>query len=102
MILRIFLATVATVAIPFALLGAEPETPKSDGKAKRICEVTGVIGSRLGAVRRCRTREEWVQYRREVRESVNRYQHMRATICNGGFVKPSNQGGSTLPGGECR
>lgn len=102
-ILRTFLAAVATVAIPVALLGAEPQpaAPKSNPTTRKICEVSGVIGSRLGRVRRCRTKAEWEEARREARQAVDRYQHLKVSICNGGRALPPSQGGSSSLGGTC-
>jgi hypothetical protein len=100
-ILRTLLAAVATVAIPVTLLGAEPEPRKSNPTTRKICEVSGVIGSRLGTVRRCRTKAEWEEARREARQAVDRYQHLKVSICNGGRALPPSQGGSSSLGGTC-
>jgi hypothetical protein len=99
---RASLAALTLIAIPFALAGAaEPGPRKSDGKTRKICEVTGVIGSRLGAVRRCRTKEEWDQARREARQAVDRYQYQKVSICNNGRALAPSHGGASTLGGTC-
>lgn len=42
-----------------------------------VCVSEDVIGSRLGAKRVCRTAAQWVAYRREVRDTVDRVQAMK-------------------------
>lgn len=58
---------------------AEPTTPNSTaGPAPdpnaRICRSTTVLGSRVGRIRRCATRAEWVEYdieqRRQTQETL--------------------------------
>ena len=57
---------------------AEPATPGSarppqDPNA-RVCRTTQVLGSRVGRLRRCATRQEWVEYdleqRRQTQETL--------------------------------
>ena len=81
MILRTFVAAVAVVAIPMAVLDAEPPAKPSDDSTKRICEVTGTIGTRLGNVRRCRTKAEREEAKQEARRVVDRIQNMKPTMC---------------------
>lgn len=64
MIVRILIAVTATVAIPLAFVGAAPPSDKNSAYyTKRICEVTGVTGSRLTRVRQCFTQAERDQLR---------------------------------------
>jgi hypothetical protein len=42
-----------------------------------VCVTEDVIGSRLGAKRRCMTAADWVAYRRDVRNTVDRVQAMK-------------------------
>ena len=64
-------AIVAVVTVPLAIQGAEGQTPPSE---KRYCEVTKTTGSRLGAVRRCRTKAERDAAKAESRNTVERIQ----------------------------
>jgi hypothetical protein len=59
---------------------ASAATPVSAASAKRdpnrmICETEDQLGSRLGAKRVCRTAAQWVMYRREIRDVVERNQN---------------------------
>jgi hypothetical protein len=76
--LPLIAAAIAVVTIPFTVQGAEGQTPP---KEKRYCSVTQQIGSRLGAVRRCRTQREREEAKQEARQVVDRIQSMKATIC---------------------
>jgi hypothetical protein len=69
--LRLTAAVLAVVAAPLFVQGAEGQTPPSE---KRYCEVTKTTGSRLGAVRRCRTKAERDAERAEGRATVERIQ----------------------------
>ena len=44
---------------------------------RTVCVTEDVIGSRLGAKRVCRTAAEWVAYRRDARNTVDRVQAMK-------------------------
>jgi hypothetical protein len=46
----------------------------SDYGSKKICKVDGVIGSRLGAKRTCKTQAEWDELARENRTLTERFQ----------------------------
>lgn len=75
-------AAIAVIAVPAAVQSAEAPAAKADDSGQVICEVTHPPGSRLGGVRRCRTRAEWAQYRAEVRDVVHRVQVQGATFCD--------------------
>ena len=47
----------------------------------RYCDASVPTGSRLGAVRRCRTKTEREQARQEARTTVERIQAMKPTLC---------------------
>jgi hypothetical protein len=64
-------AILAVVAVPFAVQGAEGQAAPSE---KRYCEVNQPTGSRLGAVRRCRTKAERDAAKAESRRVVDRIQ----------------------------
>jgi hypothetical protein len=83
-ILRTLTAAVAVVAIPIAVLGAD-RPAKSGENDRRVCEVTGVIGTRLSNVRRCRTRAEREDAKQEARRVVDRIQSNRPSLCAPGF-----------------
>jgi hypothetical protein len=78
------IAAIAVIAAPTVVLSAEvPATAqKADNSDQVVCEVTHPPGSRLGGVRRCRTRAEWAQYRAETRDVVHRVQAEGATFCD--------------------
>jgi hypothetical protein len=67
-------SAVAVVAIPLAVQGAEGQTPPSE---KRYCEVNKQTGSRLGAVRICRTKAERDAARAEGKATAERIQSQK-------------------------
>jgi len=81
--LRALVAAIAVVAVPIAVQGAEAprRTPATPAKAKRVCEVTVPMGSRLGGVRRCRSQQEQEEHKAEARDVVDRVQRMKPTLC---------------------
>lgn len=83
MIIRTFVAAVAVIAIPMAVVGAEPQqsTRKSDHSTKKVCDVAQPTGSRLGGIRRCRTAAEREEHKAEARQVVDRIQMMKPTMC---------------------
>lgn len=72
--LPLIAAAVAVVAIPLAVQGAEGQTPPSE---KRYCTVSQQIGSRLGAVRRCRTKAERDAEKAEGKATADRIQSQK-------------------------
>lgn len=81
MIIRTFLAAIAVVAVPAALvLAAEPDA-KADYSTKKVCDTNTPTGSRLGSVRRCRTPAERREHQKESRDVVDRIQLLKPTIC---------------------
>lgn len=83
MIIRSFMAVVAVIAIPMAVVGAEPQqtTRKADHSTKKVCDVAQPTGSRLGGIRRCRTAAEREEHKAEARQVVDRIQMMKPTLC---------------------
>ena len=77
---RVLLAALVVIAAPIAVQGAEPQTQPRAPKAKRFCEVTGEIGSRVRNIRRCRSAEEREAAKQEARRSVERIQNMKASM----------------------
>ena len=67
-------AAAVLVAAPFAIQGAEGQT---SAKEKRYCEVNQPTGSRLGAVRRCRTKAERDAAKAEGKGPVDRIQSQK-------------------------
>ncbi|TMJ18663.1 MAG: hypothetical protein E6G92_02145 [Alphaproteobacteria bacterium] len=53
-----------------ALIAAEPATAASPDPNEMICRSVGTIGSRLARQRRCATRAEWEENRRNERRST--------------------------------
>lgn len=78
MIVRAFLAAVATIALPMAVLGAPQPDAKADYSTKKVCEMNTPTGSRLGGVRRCRTAAEREEAKAEDRDVVDRIQSRKA------------------------
>jgi hypothetical protein len=81
--LRALTAAIAVVAVPIAVQGAEAprRTPATPADTKRVCQVTVPMGSRLGGVRRCRSRQEHDAHKAEARDVVDRVQRMKPTMC---------------------
>lgn len=75
---RTLIAAAAVVAIPVAVIGARPPAKASKDSTRKICEVRGNTGSRLGAVRVCRTRAEWQEVKAEERATIERTQSRKA------------------------
>ena len=69
--LSLIAASIAVIAFPLAVQGAEGQTPP---KEKRYCEVHQTIGSRLGAIRVCRTKTERDAAKADGRQTVERIQ----------------------------
>ena len=67
-------AAVAVVTVPLAIQGAEGQTAP---KEKRYCEVDKTTGSRLGAIRRCRTKTERDAARAEGKSTIERIQSQK-------------------------
>jgi len=83
-IIRTFVAAVAVIAIPLAVVGAQSQQPasrKSDHSTKKVCDVAQPTGSRLGGIRRCRTAAEREEHKAEARQVVDRIQMMKPTMC---------------------
>ena len=68
-------ATFVVVAMPLAVQGAEGQTAAP--KEKRYCEVNQQIGTRLGAVRVCRTKAERDAVRAEGKAVAERIQSQK-------------------------
>jgi hypothetical protein len=77
---RALLAAIAIIAVPIAVQGAETQTAPRAPQAKRICEVTAEIGSRIRSVRRCRSADEREARKQEARNTIDRIQMMKATM----------------------
>jgi hypothetical protein len=73
-------AALAIIAVPIAVQGAEGPT-KAAPPEKRSCEVTLPMGSRLGGIRRCRSKAERDAHKAEARTTVDRIQALRPTFC---------------------
>lgn len=72
-------AMLAVVGVPVTVQGMQ--APTRAPAEKRYCEANVPTGSRLGAVRRCRTKAEREQARQEARTTVERIQSMKPTLC---------------------
>jgi hypothetical protein len=79
---RTLIAAIAVVAVPMAVMGARPATKsKRNNSTRKICEVRGETGSRLGGVRVCRTKAEWDEIRSDERAVIERVQNRK--VLNG-------------------
>ena len=86
MLARFAATALAVIVIPAAIVGAQPPAAPDTAKKeteRRTCEVSGVIGSRLGGVRRCRTKSERKAHQQEARQVVDRIQHWKPLVCDG-------------------
>jgi hypothetical protein len=76
------MALIAAIATPHFVVDARNRS-RADGYAtKRICDVHVPTGSRLGAIRRCRTQREREEAKQEARQVVDRVQNLKVTVCD--------------------
>lgn len=66
-------AVLVVTCAPLAIEGAEGQTARAPAE-KRYCTIVTETGSRLGNVRRCRTKAENDALKAETRAAVNRFQ----------------------------
>jgi hypothetical protein len=60
-----------------AVAQQQPRPPSNINEStRRICRISDQIGTRLGAVRTCRTKAEWIQSARENVQIVDRMQRI--------------------------
>lgn len=69
-------AALVVTSVPIAMQEADGQTAARPAE-KRYCTVTRETGSRLGGVRRCRTKAEQDAYRAEAQKSVERIQSQK-------------------------
>jgi hypothetical protein len=81
MIARFLIAAVAVAAIPLSIASAE-NSGKSSSAEKKICKVDKETGSRLGGVKRCRTRAEMEALKQESRTQIDRVQALKTHTGN--------------------
>ena len=74
MSIRAWVAAIAVVAIPIAVSGQQPAGGSKNRAEKKICTVHLATGSRLDRVRRCMTRRERDEYRKEMDTDLTRQQ----------------------------
>jgi len=74
MSIRAWVAAIAVVAIPIAVSGQQPAGDSKDRAEKKICTVHLATGSRLDRVRRCMSRREREEYRKEMNTDLTRQQ----------------------------
>lgn len=77
---RALSAAIAVVAVPVVLVAQPVIEPRNDS-TRKICRIDNTVGSRLGGVRRCRTKAEWDAEKAEARTVVDRVQNMRPQTC---------------------
>jgi hypothetical protein len=87
--LRVILSSLAIVAAPIAVGAEQPRSRSPDYATKKICDTNVPLGSRLGGVRRCRTRAEIDEARAESRRVVDRVQSMKVVVCGPGSAIPA-------------
>jgi hypothetical protein len=78
---RLVIAAFVVSSVP--LSAAEADSPKRPDSysTKKICKVDKETGSRLGGVKRCRTRAEMEALKRETRLTVEKIQAFKPTMC---------------------
>ena len=82
MITRALLAAAAIIAVPIAMVGAaEPAAKEPDKADAPTCGVSRPVGSRLGGVRRCRSKAEREAHKQEAKQTVDRIQALKPTFC---------------------
>jgi Spy/CpxP family protein refolding chaperone len=77
MIARFLIAAIAVAALPLSVAAAEKSSGKSGSSEKKICKVERDTGSRLGGVKRCRTRAEMEALKDETRNQIDRVQALK-------------------------
>jgi hypothetical protein len=77
MLVRSLIAAAAVVAIPIAVVGQQPPRKARDDSSRKICEIRGTTGSRLGTVRVCRTKAQWDEVRADERAVIERVQNRK-------------------------
>jgi hypothetical protein len=77
MLVRTLIAAAAVVAIPIAVVGRQPPRKGRDNSTRKICEIRGTTGSRLGTVRVCRTKAQWDEIKADERAIIERVQNRK-------------------------
>ena len=76
------LAMIAMISLPVtAYAAAEPVAKGKDYYNKKTCSVDLPTGSRLGGVRRCRTKAERDEVKAQSKQTTDRIQTLRPTTC---------------------
>jgi hypothetical protein len=72
------IAIMLAAAVSFPAVAQQQPRPPSNtnDSTRRYCRVSDQIGTRLGAVRTCRTKAEWKQFERESVQIVDRMQRV--------------------------
>ena len=88
MTLRFLAAAAILAATSFAAAAQTAPSVPAPGQdpqasTRKICRVSPANGSRLGGTRTCRTREEWIQYQREARQTAERIQRSTSACLMG-------------------
>ena len=68
------MAALAAACLSVPAHSQQARSRGSDYGSKKICKVEGVVGSRLGGKRTCRTQAEWDELARENRSVTDRIQ----------------------------
>jgi hypothetical protein len=76
MIRTIAFASAVFVASPALSQAAQPTPAAAPAKPKIICEKQDQLGSRLGGLKVCHTKEEWDALRAEARRDLEQNQRM--------------------------
>jgi hypothetical protein len=79
--------TAALLAVSVSLPAAaqiQPRPPSDTNEStRRICRISQQIGTRLGAVRTCRTKAEWAEADLEARRVTDRIQRVTSACLMG-------------------
>jgi hypothetical protein len=73
----------AAVSLPAAAQIQPRPTSDTNESTRRICRIAQQIGTRLGAVRTCRTKSEWAEADLEARRTADRIQRSTSACMMG-------------------
>jgi hypothetical protein len=66
------IAALSVLSVPAAAAAEAPKGEADDYRTKKICKIERPIGSRLGGVKRCRTRAEEAEYKAQARQQMDK------------------------------
>ena len=79
MVRKITFASALLLASPAFAQATPPASQPAPAKPKMICEKQEILGSRLGGVKVCHTKEEWDALRAQARQDLEQNQRMNSS-----------------------